>query len=48
MLHINLTSFDLDEESDYVIFFCGHIYHQRCVRKKNEVSYADMHTLNAV
>ncbi len=26
-----------DDKADYVVFFCGHIYHQRCVPKKNEV-----------
>ena len=28
-----------DEDSRYVIFFCGHIYHHRCVSKKNEVGH---------
>ena len=29
-----------DEDSRYVMFFCGHIYHYRCVSKKNEVGHA--------
>ena len=28
----------IDENASYVTFFCGHIYHQRCVSQKNEVS----------
>ncbi|XP_064401865.1 vacuolar protein sorting-associated protein 41 homolog [Halichondria panicea] len=28
---------DMDEQSDYVIFFCGHIYHQRCAPKRNDM-----------
>ena len=26
-----------DEISKYVVFFCGHTYHGRCVSTKNEV-----------
>ena len=29
-----------DEDADYVVFFCGHIYHRRCVSTKNEVGIA--------
>ncbi len=33
----------IDEQSDYVIFFCGHIYHQRCAPKRNDVSCIHAH-----
>jgi hypothetical protein len=25
------------ESADYVIFFCGHVYHERCVNKRSQV-----------
>ena len=40
IFHVFFVCVVIEEKADYVVFFCGHLYHRRCVSKKNDVSLA--------
>ena len=35
--HVNYNFYAV-ERADVIIFFCGHVYHERCVNKRSQVS----------
>ena len=35
---VNLHFIFTVEKADVIIFFCGHVYHERCVNKRNQVN----------